>query len=148
LLRLLADLGARVTTPPAAGGASEFPLPAIDLAGTQKYVPLLTARGCPFNCSYCASRLLHPVFLQRRPADILAEVEERSRVYKSQHFIIFDDALLINKKTRFLPVFSHLAREKTIPLRPMACMRGRSTGKPRRPCTRPDSPPCAWASNR
>ncbi len=117
LLSLLADLGARVAALPAAVGTSEFPLPAIDLAGTQKYVPLLTARGCPFRCSYCASRLLHPVFLQRRPEAILAEIEERSRVLQSRHFILFDDALLINKKTRFLPVFSRLAREKTIPLR-------------------------------
>ena len=92
-------------------------LPAVDLAGTQKYVPLLTARGCPFHCSYCASRLLNPIFLERRPKDILAEIEQRRRVFNSQHFIIFDDALLLNKKKRFLPVFSRLARDKQSQLR-------------------------------
>jgi radical SAM superfamily enzyme YgiQ (UPF0313 family) len=115
VLSLLKDLGSRVSSTPDFGDNIEFPLPAVDLAGTQKYVPLLTARGCPLRCSYCASRLLNPVFLQRRPADILAEIEQRRRVFNSRHFIIFDDALLVNKKKRFLPVFSPLAREgKTI----------------------------------
>lgn len=115
VLRLLAGLGARVPIMPDSGANNEFPLPAVDLAGTQKYVPLLTARGCPFRCSYCASRLLHPVFLERRPADILAEIDRRRQVFNSEHFIIFDDALLINKKERFLPVFSRLVRDRKSP---------------------------------
>ncbi len=117
VLRLLADLGAGVSAAHAMGDDIEFPLPAIDLAGTQKYVPLLTARGCPLHCSYCASRLLNPDFLERRPDDILAEIDQRQQVFHSGHFIIFDDALLINKKKRFLPVFSRLARNRKIPLR-------------------------------
>jgi radical SAM superfamily enzyme YgiQ (UPF0313 family) len=116
VLRLLDDLGARVSGIPGFDKI-EFPLPAVDLAGTQKYVPLLTARGCPRHCSYCASRLLNPVFLERRPEDILAEIDERRQVFNSGHFIIFDDALLVNKKERFLPVFSRLAREGKTPLR-------------------------------
>jgi len=115
VLRLLADLGARVPIMPDFGANNEFPLPAVDLAGTQKYVPLLTARGCPYRCSYCASRLLHPVFLERRPDDILAEIDDRRQIFASEHYIIFDDALLINKKERFLPVFSRLARDRKIP---------------------------------
>ena len=39
------------------------------------------------------------------------------RFFNSGHFIIFDDALLVNKKERFLPVFSRLAREGKTPLR-------------------------------
>ena len=117
VLRLLADLGARVSLIPDFGHNIELPLPALDLAGTQKYVPLLTARGCPLHCSYCASRLLNPVFLERRPDDILAEIEQRRQAFNSGHFIIFDDALLINKKKRFLPVFSRLAREGKTPMR-------------------------------
>jgi radical SAM superfamily enzyme YgiQ (UPF0313 family) len=111
LLRLLGELGARVTGSVEPGACCEFPFPAVELAGTREYVPLLTARGCPLKCSYCASRLLNPSFCERRPGDILAEIEQRRRDFHSRHFIIFDDALLINKKKRFLPVFSRLARE-------------------------------------
>lgn len=117
VLRLLAGLGARVSLTPGFGDHIEFPLPAVDLAGSQKYVPLLTARGCPLHCRYCASRLLNPVFLERRPDDILAEIDERRQVFNSGHFIIFDDALLVNKKERFLPVFSRLARDRKARLR-------------------------------
>jgi len=112
VLGFLEGLGARVSYTPVLADNIESPLPAVDLAGTQKYVPLLTSRGCPLHCSYCASRLLNPVFLERRPQDILSEIEQRRRVFNSQHFIIFDDALLLNKKKRFLPVFSRLARDK------------------------------------
>jgi radical SAM superfamily enzyme YgiQ (UPF0313 family) len=109
VLNLLKNLGARVTGAPTFGAAGEFPLPALDLAGTQRYAPLLTARGCPLRCSYCASRLLNPLFLERSPNAILAEIEARREIFNTRHFIIFDDALLINKKKRFLPVFSRLA---------------------------------------
>ncbi|MCX6556194.1 MAG: B12-binding domain-containing radical SAM protein [Candidatus Aminicenantes bacterium] len=109
VLNVLKNLGARVTGVPTFGAADEFPLPALDLAGTQRYLPLLTARGCPLRCSYCASRLLNPVFLERSPAGILAEIEARREIFDTRHFIIFDDALLMNKKKRFLPVFSQLA---------------------------------------
>jgi radical SAM superfamily enzyme YgiQ (UPF0313 family) len=111
VLRLLKEFGARVSLPPAGGADAELPLPAIDLGGTQEYVPLLTARGCPLRCSYCASALLNPAFLERRPEAVLAEIDQRLHVFHSNHFIIFDDALLVNKKKRFLPVFSRFARE-------------------------------------
>lgn len=116
VLRLLNDLGVRVSAAPDPGAGDESPLPALDLAGTQKCVPLLTARGCPLHCSYCASGLLNPAFLERSPGAILAEIEQRRQVYHSENFIIFDDALLINKKKRFLPVFSRLAKEGRTPL--------------------------------
>jgi hypothetical protein len=116
VLRLLKDLGAKVSFVPEFSATIEFPLPAIDLAGTQEFVPLLSARGCPLRCSYCASRLLNPVFIERRSADISAEIEQRRRDFNSRHFIIFDDALLVNKKERFLPVFSRLARDAKTPV--------------------------------
>lgn len=108
VLRFLQDLGARVSAGADFSGPVDFPFPALDLAGTQEYAPLLTARGCPMHCHYCASGLLNPIFSERHPDDILAEIKQRRQDFHSSHFIIFDDALLINKKKRFLPVFSRL----------------------------------------
>jgi radical SAM superfamily enzyme YgiQ (UPF0313 family) len=107
-VRLLRGLGAKITAPGSGNGGSRSVYPAVDLCGTQDVVPLLTARGCPGHCRYCASGLLNPVFRERRPSDILAEIKQRRERFHSTHFIIFDDALLINKKQRFLPVFSRL----------------------------------------
>jgi radical SAM superfamily enzyme YgiQ (UPF0313 family) len=117
VLRLLGDLGAKVSAAPDFSDLLEIPFPALDLAGSQEYVPLLSARGCPLRCRYCASRLLNPVFRERRPADILAEIDQRRQNFNSTHFIIFDDALLVNKEKRFLPVFSSLARDGNAQLR-------------------------------
>lgn len=111
VLGILGDLGVGVSAASTGGENIEMPLPAVDLAGTQAFVPLLTARGCPQRCSYCASSLLNPLFLQRRPEDVLAEIAERRSSFGSRHFIIFDDALLADKKKRFLPIFSRLARD-------------------------------------
>lgn len=64
--------------------------------------PLLTSRGCPMRCSYCASRLLNPEFSQRPVNEIVTEICTASRLRR--HFVFFDDALLIDKEKRFIPV--------------------------------------------
>ncbi|MFH2107682.1 MAG: cobalamin-dependent protein [Chrysiogenia bacterium] len=146
VLRILEGLGARVSHAPDFAENIESPLPAVDLAGTQKYVPLLTSRGCPLHCSYCASRLLNPVFLERRSQDILSEIEQRRLVFNSKHFIIFDDALLLNKKKRFLPVFPvwpGTSKPDLASTPPTACMPARSTVKARLCCMQPVLPLCA-----
>jgi radical SAM superfamily enzyme YgiQ (UPF0313 family) len=111
ILQILCDLGANVSPHPDFSSIANLPLPAVDLAGSQKYVPLLTSRGCPQHCSYCASGLLNPVFQERQKEKILAEIFRHQQEFNTEHFIIFDDALLINKKKRFQAVFSRLAQE-------------------------------------
>jgi radical SAM superfamily enzyme YgiQ (UPF0313 family) len=111
ILQILSDLGANVSPHPDFSSITNLPLPAVDLAGSQKHVPLLTSRGCPQHCSYCASGLLNPVFQERQKEKILAEIFRHQQEFHTEHFIIFDDALLINKKKRFQAVFSRLAQE-------------------------------------
>jgi len=38
-----------------------LPYPAYDLIPNPDALPLLTSRGCPLNCPYCASRILFPM---------------------------------------------------------------------------------------
>ena len=111
ILQILSDLGANVSPHPDFSSIANLPLPAVDLAGSQKYVPLLTSRGCPQHCSYCASGLLNPVFQERQKEKILAEIFRHRQKFYTKHFIIFDDALLINNKKRFQAVFSRVAQE-------------------------------------
>ena len=40
------------------GGFSDWPYPVFDLYPRLDYVCLLTRSGCPFSCTYCASRSL------------------------------------------------------------------------------------------
>lgn len=78
--------------------------PALDLYPHLDFAPLLTSRGCPGRCPYCASRLLFPGFTQRRPDDILAEIEDRRYRLGLRDFAFFDDALLVGAGTRLIPV--------------------------------------------
>jgi len=69
----------------------------------------VTSRGCPYNCTYCASGILNPAFLERSAENILEEIHYMHDTYGTRHFTIFDDALLINKQKRFLKVFRQVA---------------------------------------
>ncbi len=64
-----------------------------------KYLPILTSRGCPFGCSYCAS----PVFWQRRwrfrsAKNVVDEIEHFSKKYGVREFHIEDDNFTLVKK--------------------------------------------------
>lgn len=86
-----------------------IPFPAVEYLGSCDHLPLLTSRGCPFHCTYCASDLLNSAFVQRSPGEIIEEITSFHREYGTRDFAIFDDALLVNKGQRFLKVFREIA---------------------------------------
>ncbi len=51
-----------------------LPYPALDLQNEIAYAPILTSRGCPFSCDYCASSYLEPEFRQRSPENVFKEI--------------------------------------------------------------------------
>ncbi len=75
---------------------NEFPYPAYHLLTQNSYICVLSSRGCPFSCSYCASKLLHPRFEQRRPELVVKEIEHFYRKLHIRNFAFYDDALLVN----------------------------------------------------
>ncbi len=52
----------------------DLPYPALHLLSHLSYLPLLTSRGCPLDCDYCASRQLQPQFRRRRPLAVVEEI--------------------------------------------------------------------------
>ncbi|MEW6327604.1 MAG: cobalamin-dependent protein [Thermodesulfobacteriota bacterium] len=92
------------------------PYPAFDLPGNRDYVCLLTSRGCPFRCAYCASHKLFPCFTQRAPEAVLGEIYYWYQKYNIQDLTFYDDALLINKKRHIWPILEGVIREK-LPVR-------------------------------
>lgn len=82
----------------------EIPWPAFDLMPGQKVLPVLTSRGCPFQCSFCASPLLCKKFEQRSPLSVVSEIEYHHRRYRTRNFAFYDDALLLNKKSHIVPL--------------------------------------------
>jgi radical SAM superfamily enzyme YgiQ (UPF0313 family) len=75
-----------------------LPAPAYDLYHDTSVICLMTSRGCPFRCTYCASQLLNPDFEQRLAEKVVSEIDCFSRRLGAKHLAFYDDALLINKQ--------------------------------------------------
>ncbi|MBD3287221.1 radical SAM protein [candidate division KSB1 bacterium] len=77
---------------------SEMPEPSYRYYNTLASVPVMTSRGCPYRCSFCASYLLCDTFEQKEPQRILEHIEYHYRKRHVNQFAFFDDALLVNKE--------------------------------------------------
>ena len=108
ILKLIEENNGNVFKHPDFSDINHIPFPAFDLLTNKKVLPLLTSRGCPYNCSYCASHILNKRFLERQPENILEEIYTMNSTYGTEHFVIFDDAFLINKEKRFFQVFNRV----------------------------------------
>jgi radical SAM superfamily enzyme YgiQ (UPF0313 family) len=86
-----------------------LPLPAFDLLRDRTWLPVLTSRGCPLRCTYCASSLLSTGFKQRSAASAVSEIQESRARFGTRHFAFYDDALLWGKKGHAWPLFEGLA---------------------------------------
>ena len=90
------------------GDLDSYPYPALDLQNQIGYVPLLTSRGCPFNCAYCASRLLEPRRLLRSPASVVEEIKFWHAKYGQREFVLYDDAFLVNAEQHAVPILEEI----------------------------------------
>jgi radical SAM superfamily enzyme YgiQ (UPF0313 family) len=88
-----------------------YPLPAWELQKAIPYVPLLTSRGCPFTCRYCASRILHPKAMRRSPAAVVDEIRFWHNTYHIRDFAIYDDAFLVDSPNHSVPIMKQIISE-------------------------------------
>ncbi|MFC1690541.1 B12-binding domain-containing radical SAM protein [Nanoarchaeota archaeon] len=94
-----------------------LPFPAYDLLPVEKYcVPLhhvgfgqrvptkpfaaiFTSRGCPYNCTYCASKVIWERKVRfRNPKNVLAEIDHLVKNFNIKVIDIADDIFTINNK--------------------------------------------------
>ena len=109
ILKIIEAGGGIVYSHPDFSNIDDIPYPAVEFLSSRNFLPLLTSRGCPFRCTYCASGILNEKFLERAPEKILEEIYYMHNTYGTQHFVVFDDALLVNKGKRFLKVFHQVS---------------------------------------
>lgn len=81
-----------------------YPYPALDLQGAVNYIPLLTSRGCPFRCAYCASGLLEPKRILRSPESVIEEIVYWKKTRGQNEFVIYDDAFLVDAERHAIPI--------------------------------------------
>ncbi len=87
-----------------------FPYPSFDLLHNPASLPIMTSRGCPYRCSYCASHLLNPGFRRRNPILAADEIEYWHRHLGVNNFSFYDDALLVNPQAMAIPLLQEIVR--------------------------------------
>lgn len=86
------------------------PYPAFDLIRHRDQVPIMASRGCPYNCSYCASKLINDRFRRRDPLRVADEIEHWYSRLEIRHFSFYDDALLVDPSAMAIPLLKELIR--------------------------------------
>ncbi len=84
----------------------ELPRPAYKYFPLEKYrlfgraiLPIITSRGCPFQCSFCVtSRLFGRTFRARSPKNVVDELEWLRDVHGAEAFTFYDDTLTLDRK--------------------------------------------------
>jgi radical SAM superfamily enzyme YgiQ (UPF0313 family) len=109
ILRLLSDLTGFATQPVfKADDLDTYPYPAFDLQHKINYLPLLTSKGCPFACAYCASPVLQPKWIRRDPFSVVEEIQYWARYHSVKDFVFYDDALLLNGEEHAVPMLEKI----------------------------------------
>lgn len=85
-----------------------LPFPALHLLPMDHYkllnmktnmATMITSRGCPMQCSFCASAALHgPKFRLRSPKNIVDEIEHLAEDYNVETIAFMDDTFTLNPK--------------------------------------------------
>ena len=82
-----------------------LPLPARDVMIDQQLYPpsvmgsIVTSRGCPYRCGYCAAKNIWTRKVRYRSAgNVVDEVEQVKRTYGTRHFDLWDDSFTVNRK--------------------------------------------------
>jgi len=91
-------------------------LPLWEGYGIHRFLCIRSSHGCPFRCQYCASNLLNPKFTERPVEDIAHEIIREYHWFGVRDFAFYDDALLVNSYTRFVPLLKFLLTHN-LPLR-------------------------------
>lgn len=89
---------------------NKLPFPAFDLYPYLGFIVILTSRGCPFSCTYCASSILYKNFIRRDPIEVVDEIEYWINQYYINNIAFYDDALLVNSETHFIPIIKEILR--------------------------------------
>lgn len=65
----------------------------------EPYTTLITSRGCPMNCTYCASSQFWKRKVRRRSVEnVIAEIEEVYEQYRVKYIDIIDDTFTLDNK--------------------------------------------------
>ena len=101
----------------------KLPFPAYDLLPIEKYfeinvpfspvpkgkrvLPVLSSRGCPIGCNFCANTNMYKQFIARSPENVIEEIDFLQKKYQIDEIQFADDNLTL-KKSRAKQLFQKL----------------------------------------
>ncbi len=75
-----------------------MPYPDYSVYPKLDYVIIITSKGCPFRCSYCASYYVSGGYFERTPEKVVEEIATYRFKKGIKNIVIYDDAFLLNKE--------------------------------------------------
>jgi len=88
-----------------------FPLRKYQIAG-RLILPVITSRGCPFQCSFCVStQMFGKKFRMRRVKNVVDEIEWLRDTYGADAFTFYDDAFTLDIE-RAIEICDEIKRRK------------------------------------
>jgi radical SAM superfamily enzyme YgiQ (UPF0313 family) len=90
----------------------KMPYPFFSLLRDKISLPLLTSRGCPLRCSFCASSILFEKFEQRSSESVVRELETMYALYRTNNIALYDDALFLKRHTHIIPILKGIIQKK------------------------------------
>jgi radical SAM superfamily enzyme YgiQ (UPF0313 family) len=100
----------------------ELPFPAWDLVDRERYrqiwlqhhgsfsMNMVTTRGCPFHCNWCAKPIWGQVYNSRSPENVVAEMRWLKEHFQPDHIWFMDDIMGI--RDRWIEQFADLLDEQ------------------------------------
>jgi len=90
----------------------DYPYPAFDLIEQPRYLLIMTARGCPYDCSFCAQKKIAMPYTRRSPEKVLEEFHHQYERFKLRDFAFYDDALFIAREKHIEVILEKLIESR------------------------------------
>jgi radical SAM superfamily enzyme YgiQ (UPF0313 family) len=83
---------------------ADYPEPDHRMHEGYNYIAVLTGRGCPFRCSYCAAPLLNSGISRKSILSVVQEIHTHTRILGAHNVAFYDDALLADAEHHIIPI--------------------------------------------
>ncbi|ODS33661.1 MAG: Fe-S oxidoreductase [Candidatus Scalindua rubra] len=87
-------------------------VPAYELYPKLNSVSMITSRGCPYHCSYCASFLFESRLMFRNSENVVTEIEKYVTKLGVKDIAFYDDALLVDSEKHIIPILEMLIKKR------------------------------------